>query len=184
MHAKDVTESGCLDSTRPGGSKVESYLHNVVRPWVSNHFPVATDRQHTGIGGMSMGGYCAVDQGLRHAKDFATILSLLPYGEPGKAGPAMKSSPAEIEAVTPLKYIATLDDLEAYPVATWFAVDEPEVKGQVGLDAEKMAKALRQRGQVAEVHIAKEGGHTWAMAIASLPAGLEFWQRQMDQAAP
>ncbi|MDR1118878.1 MAG: esterase family protein [Bifidobacteriaceae bacterium] len=183
FHARDVSDSGCLDSTKPGGSKVETYLHKVVLPWVESHFPVATSRQYSAIGGMSMGGYCSIDQGLRHAQSFATILSILPYGAPGKAGEAMKSSKAEIDAVTPLHYLPTLTTLKQYPVATWFAVDDAELTKEVGLDADKMAKQLEALGQVAKVYVDHGRGHTWAMTIESLPAGLEFWQSRMEAAA-
>jgi enterochelin esterase-like enzyme len=179
LHAVGAAESGCLDATKPGGSQVESYLYTVVLPWVENHLPVALDRRYTAIGGMSMGGYCAVDQGLRHNETFSTILSMLPYGEPGAAGHAMKSSQAEVDAVTPLKYIETREELDEYPVATWFGVDAPEVNKRVGLDAQQMAAALRLRGQVVEIYVEPVGGHTWTMAIASLPAGLRFWGQQM-----
>jgi S-formylglutathione hydrolase FrmB len=129
---------------------------------------------------MSMGGYCAIDQGLRHADQFATILSLLPYGSPGKAGPAMKSNQTEIDAVTPLHYISKLDTLKHYQVTTWFAVDDSEVKKQVGLEAQKMARALKKRGQTVETYIAPNQGHTWAMTIASFPTGLKYWYNQMQ----
>ncbi|MDR2348616.1 MAG: esterase family protein [Bifidobacteriaceae bacterium] len=181
FQARGAAESGCLDATKPGGSRVESHLHEVVRPWVLNHFPVALDRDFAAIGGMSMGGYCAVDQVLRHPEHFATSLAMPPYGEPGRAGPAMKSSQAEIDAVTPLKYIATAPGLADHPVATWFAVDAAELNKQVGLDAKAMARLLQARDLTAEVYVAKAGGHTWAMAIASLPPALDFWQTQMPR---
>jgi S-formylglutathione hydrolase FrmB len=181
LQAVGASDSGCLDATKPGGSQVESYLHKVVRPWVENHFPVTTDRDFTAIGGMSMGGYCSIDQGLRHADRFATILSILPYGEPGKAGKAMKSNPAEIANVTPLAYIKNLKTLDEFPVAAWFAVDDAEVDKQVGRDAKKMTDALHALGQTAEIYIDEGLGHTWAMTVASLPHGLEFWERQMEE---
>ncbi|MDR1441765.1 MAG: esterase family protein [Bifidobacteriaceae bacterium] len=181
LGARAGTDSGCLDSTKPGGSQIETFVSKTVRPWVENHFPVTTDRAASAIGGMSMGGYCAIDQGLRHADQYGTVLSEMPYGSPGAAGGTMKSSQAEIDAVTPLKYISSLPLIDRYPVAAWFAVPDAEVKAQVGQEAEAMAKALRERGQVAEVFIAPNQGHTWKMAIAALPDGLHFWQSQLNK---
>jgi S-formylglutathione hydrolase FrmB len=135
------------------------------------------------MGGMSMGGYCAVDQGLRHPEEFATILSFMPYGAPGQAGRAMKSSQDEIDAVSPTKYIPSLTTLERYPVAAWFGIGDAEVDRPVGHDAVLMAELLREKGQIAQVYIAPHQGHTWKMTITSLPEALCFWQYQLDLTA-
>jgi S-formylglutathione hydrolase FrmB len=180
--SRDDPDSGCLDSTKPAGSQVETFFIKVVKPWTENHFPVATDRRANAVGGMSMGGYCAIDQGLRHADQFATVLSMMPYGSPGKAGTTMKSSQAEIDAVTPLKYISKLKNLDQDPVATWFAIPGAEVNSEVGKDAKTMAKALSARGQAVQLYVDKDQGHTWKMAINALPVGLKFWQDQLNRA--
>ncbi|MDR3107706.1 MAG: esterase family protein [Bifidobacteriaceae bacterium] len=174
------SDSGCLDSTKPGGSRIETFLFEVVKPWVENHFPVSPDRRANAIGGMSMGGYCAVDQGLRHSDQLATLLAIMPYGSPGAAGKKMKSSPTEIDAVTPLKYIPTAKDIADHSIAIWFGVPGAEEAGQVGQDTAAMAKSLRARGQVVEKYTAPGQRHTWKMAIGALPIGLRFWQRQLD----
>jgi S-formylglutathione hydrolase FrmB len=179
MSALGVKESGCLDATKPGGSQVETFLYQVVKPWVENHFPVATGRAYNAIGGMSMGGYCAIDQGLRHADQFATVLSFMPYGEPGHAGGYMMNSQAEIDAVSPLKYLPTIEEINTYPVAVWFGVGDAEVNKQVGKEAAQMSEMLRARGQAVETFIAPNQGHTWKMTIAALPDALQFWQQQL-----
>jgi S-formylglutathione hydrolase FrmB len=181
MNAVGVRDSGCLDATKPGGSQLETFFYDMVKPWVENHFPVATNRAYTAVGGMSMGGYCAIDQGLRHADQFATILSFLPYGEPGSAGGYMKKNQAEIDAVTPLKYLPTIKQIDTYPVAVWFGVGDSEVNKQVGKDAAQMTEMLRARGQVVETYIAPNQGHTWKMTIASLPNALRFWEKQLTK---
>jgi enterochelin esterase-like enzyme len=179
--ARGAPDSGCLDSTKPGGSQVETFLYDVVKPWAENHFPVATDRRAIAIGGMSMGGYCAIDQALRHPDQFASVLSIMPYGGPGEAGQNMKSNQAEIDAVTPLGYIPTIDTIAANPLAVWFAIPGSEVDGQVGRETKAMAAALLERAQDVDVHIADGQDHTWKMAIASFPIGLRYWQSQLDR---
>ncbi|MDR1187361.1 MAG: esterase family protein [Bifidobacteriaceae bacterium] len=181
VSARGASDSGCLNSTKSGGSQVETFLYKVVKPWIENHFPVSTDRAATAIGGMSMGGYCSIDQALRHPDQFSTVLSQMPYGGPGKAGDLMKSSKAEVAAVTPLEYIPTLTTLDKDPLAVWFDVPDSEETGQVGKEANAMAKALRERGQLVDVYVAPNQGHTWKMAIATLPMGLEFWQGQLNK---
>jgi enterochelin esterase-like enzyme len=182
LSANNTKESGCLNSTKPGGSKVETFLIESVIPWTQNHFPVATNRAYKAVGGMSMGGYCAVDQGLRHPDQFSVILSFMPYGDPGGAGDKMLTNQAEIDAVSPLKYISTLQELERYPVAAWFGVGDAEEHGRVGKNASAMAQLLKDKGQTAEVYIAPGQRHTWKMTIASFPDALRFWQRQISAA--
>jgi enterochelin esterase-like enzyme len=183
VKARGAVDSGCLDSTKPGGSQVETYLYQVVKPWVEHHFPVSTDRRANAIAGMSMGGYCAIDQGLRHPDQFATVLALMPYGSPGAGGENMKSNQAEIDAVTPLKYVSTIEGLEDYPIAAWFAIPGAEEDGEVGRDSRTMSQALQDRDQVTEVIVAPGQAHTWRMAVAVLPQGLAFWQAQLDRIA-
>ncbi|MDR0626420.1 MAG: esterase family protein [Bifidobacteriaceae bacterium] len=182
--ARADADSGCLDSTKPGGSQIETFLFEVVKPWTENHFPVSTDRSANAISGMSMGGYCAIDQGLRHKDQFATVLSIMPYGSPGKAGDTMKSNQAEIDAVTPLKYIAALEGFDQDPLAIWFAVPGGDVGHEVGNDAEAMAKELRALGQTVDLYIDKDQTHTWKGAIHALPVGLAFWQKQLGKLGP
>ncbi|MDR2374627.1 MAG: esterase family protein [Bifidobacteriaceae bacterium] len=179
LGARGAADSGCLNSTKPGGSQVETFLYEVVRPWVVNHFPVSSERSASAVAGMSMGGYCAVDQGIRHSDVFSTVLAIMPYGGPGEAGEAMKSSPAEIDAVTPLKYLATASKLPADPIAVWFAVPGAEETKQVGNETAAMAAALRERGQSTTVYVAPGQDHTWKMAIAAFPLGLRYWQEQL-----
>jgi enterochelin esterase-like enzyme len=179
--ARGVNESACLDSTKPGGSKLETFMYDVVAPWVENHFPVAQDRGAAAVSGMSMGGYCAVDQGLRHRDRFATVLAFMPYGTPGAAGAKMKSTQAEIDAVTPLTYVSALRDFAGRGTAVWFGVPGSEVDLEVGRDSAALAQALAALGQLAEVYVAVGETHSWNMVIASLPEALRFWQSQLDK---
>ncbi|MDR1633958.1 MAG: LPXTG cell wall anchor domain-containing protein [Bifidobacteriaceae bacterium] len=179
--ARGAADSGCLDSTKPGGSQVETFLYQVVKPWVQNHFPVAADRRANAIGGMSMGGYCAIDQGLRHSDQFATVLAWMPYAKPGAAGKNMKSNQAEIDAVTPSQYISTIETIDHNPVAAWFAIPGNEEQGEVGRDSHAMAQALTDRGQSTRTLVATGQNHTWKMAIATMQRGLAFWQEQLDR---
>jgi enterochelin esterase-like enzyme len=176
VNARDAPEVACLDSTR-GGSQVESYLQDVVVPWVDAHYPVAGDRRYRAIGGMSAGAYCALDQGLRHSADVATVLAIMPYGEPGAGGGSELSSPAEVAAHSPSDYVGTIP-LED-PTAVFLAYGSAEPDPQVGATARDLAARLTARGQPVELRVEDGLGHTWRTATTALPAALAFFETQM-----
>jgi enterochelin esterase-like enzyme len=78
----------------------ESYLVDDVVPWVDSHLPV--DPQQRALGGLSAGGYGAVDIGLRHLGMFQTLESWGGYFRPFRDGPFVEASPRDLEAHDPV----------------------------------------------------------------------------------
>jgi len=176
----DVNGSGqddteCLNSSR-GGSQVESYLNDVVVPWVDASYATLADFSHRVIGGMSSGGFCALDQGLRHPELYGSILALEPYGDPGAGGQAMLATPAEIAAHSPSHYLPTM--AFAHPVPVFLDVGGLG-GGGTGSEVAPLAAALLSRGQ--DVLFRSEAGqtHSWTMARTGIPYGLVFASTHM-----
>ncbi|MBC7550789.1 MAG: hypothetical protein H7269_07830, partial [Cellulomonas sp.] len=115
--APNTTE--CLNCAR-GGSQLETYLTAVVVPWVDQNYATLPDWPHRVIGGMSSGGFCALEHPLLHQELFGTIIALEPYGDPGAGGRAMLATAAEFKAHSPSSYLPTLTF--AHPVQTFFDV--------------------------------------------------------------
>lgn len=179
MNGRGQDEVTCLDSTR-GGSQSETYLRDVVLPWVDQRFPVATGREYQAIGGMSAGAYCALDQGLRHSADIGTILALMPYGNPGDMRDAGLSSAAEVAAHSPSDYVDTIDLTDPTAVFLDYGTSEPDP--QVPATAHDLAERLEARGQPVELRTEPGLGHSWVTAMAAVPYGLEFFEQQMTAA--
>lgn len=180
VNAVDIAESSCLDSVH-GGSQVETYLEDVVVPWVDAHFPTADDRRYRGIGGMSSGAYCALDQGLRHADLYGTILAVMPYGEPGAGGAHQLGSQAEVDAHSPDVYADTVplpDDLGVF-----LAYGSRESDDQVGRTAQDLGARLAARGVDVEIVEVPRRGHSWTTAMAAAPDALTFFERRMATAS-
>lgn len=163
-------DTECLDSTT-GGAQVETYVTDVVVPWVDKTFPTVPDREHRAIGGMSSGGFCALNLGLRHLGTFSTIMALEPYGDPGPGGRAMLATPEERRANSPSRYVPTMDFTA--PVAVFLdggtEAPGPTARPTVGSprpssSAVRPSSLREETGQ----------GHTWAMVHAGLPYGLVF----------
>lgn len=66
---------------RMGGGEAASYgllITQELMPWIAGHYRVQTGREHTGIGGSSLGGLVSLYLGLRHAERFGRLAILSP----------------------------------------------------------------------------------------------------------
>ncbi|PVU82527.1 esterase [Cellulomonas sp. WB94] len=162
------SDTECLDSTR-GGSQVETYLNQVVVPWVDAHYTTAADWSHRAIGGMSSGGFCALDQGLRHPELYGAIIALEAYDNPGSGGRAMLATDAEIAAHSPRRYLPTMTF--AHPVTVFLAAGGA-ARGGDASEAAGLAAQLTARGQSVLYRIEPGQFHTWTMARTAIPYGL------------
>jgi enterochelin esterase-like enzyme len=170
-------DTECLDSTT-GGAQVETYVTDVVIPWVDENFPTVPDRAHRAIGGASAGGFCALNLGLRHLDTFSAIMALEPYGDPGDGGRAMLATRQEFDANSPSHYLPTMDFTE--PVAVF--LDGGGEASRAGRESnQRLAAQLMERGQTVELREEPGQGHTWAMFHAGLPYGLRFISEHLAQ---
>lgn len=179
VNAEGTIESSCLDSTK-GGSQVESYLTGVVVPWVDTHYPVALDRVHRAIGGMSSGAFCALDQGLRHQDLYGTILGIMPYGEPGGGGEVQLSTPQQVAEHTPNSYVDTIPLTK--PLGVFLDYGSQEETDEVGTTARHLAERLKARGVNVLLRSEPNQNHTWTMTMMALPYGVQFFEQQMAAA--
>ncbi len=164
-------DTECLDSTR-GGPQVETYLTRVVVPWVDSHLPTRADWGHRAIGGMSSGGYCAMDQGLRHPELFGTLIGIEPYADPGAGGRAMLATPAQLAAHDVASFLPTMTFV--HPVAVFIDVPGRAVGRGEARAGTQLVELLRRRGQTVEFRAEPGQTHTWTMARVALPYALQF----------
>jgi enterochelin esterase-like enzyme len=169
-----LSDTECLNSSR-GGPQVETYLDQVVVPWVDSHYPTKADWAHRSIGGMSMGAFCALDQSLRHQELYGSAIAIEPFDNPG-TGETPPLTADEVERFSPGKYLPTL--VFHHPVPTFLAFGET-ARGGDSSETEGLAAQLRSRGQDVLLHEVYGEGHTWQMASQALPFGLEFVSNHM-----
>ncbi|KZM36779.1 endo-1,4-beta-xylanase Z precursor [Oerskovia enterophila] len=170
-------DTECLDSTT-GGAQVETYVTDVVVPWVDKSFPTVPDRDHRAIGGASSGGFCALNLGLRHLDTFSAIMALEPYGDPGDGGRAMLATQEEFDANSPSHYLPTMDFTAPVAVFLDGGTEAPRFDREAN---RRLAAALTARGQTVGLREEPGQGHTWAMVHAGLPYGLEFVSEHLAQ---
>jgi enterochelin esterase-like enzyme len=169
------SDTECLDSTT-GGAQVETYLTTVVVPWVDDHYRTSGTRAGRALGGFSSGAYCTLDQGLRHADLFSTMLALEPYVTPGAAARTALSTDAQRAAHDVAATSATAD----LPDGTALFVGLAGVGGADHATSRAVAATLSGRGVDVVVHTDRGTAHTWTMARDTLPYALVFASAQLS----
>ncbi len=79
----------------------ENYIVDNVVPWTDATLPTIPSAADRVIGGLSAGGYGAVDIGLRHPQLFGTLESWSGYFTPFRDGPFVHASPSNLAAHNP-----------------------------------------------------------------------------------
>jgi enterochelin esterase-like enzyme len=167
-------DSLCVDTHSQGNA--ETYVVQDVVAAADSQLRTVPDAAHRVIGGFSMGGFCALNLGLRHPDVFSVVLafSALTVCEPDDipgGNEALFGTPDWQEraaANSPAVYYPTLDPRKGPAVWLDAGDDETEIVGPM----KTLGTDLEERGFTVEVHT-RPGGHdfeTWAPALEqSLP---------------
>lgn len=146
-----------------GGGEADSYgelLTLELMPWIAEHYRVRTERDHTGLGGSSLGGLVSLYLGLKNSESFGRLAVLSPsvwwnhksiLGVLNEAAPLMEHKPR-----------------------IWLDVGDHE--GRMTLrDSELLAKRLRANGWTDEENLHFERIHggthdegSWAQRVRPL----------------
>ncbi len=157
---------------------MQAYLTGTVPSWVDGTFRTIRSPRARVIGGMSAGGYAALNLGLRYQHVFGGIIAQEPYGEPGRSAlRKLGGSRAAYVAQSPLLYLPTLPFTRTQPTF----IDCGSRTNPTG--PRHLADLLRQRGQ--PVYFKMEHGqqHTWTEARVGLPYGLVWVAAQLGWSA-
>ncbi len=149
------------------GPQVQTYLAATVPAWVDRTFRTIPEPGARIIGGMSAGGYVALNLGLKYEGVFGGIIAQEPYGDPGRSAlPELNGSRAAFAAESPSAYLATMRFTRREPTFI-------DVGGQVNsAAAQSLAQLLRRRGQPVEFRTEPGQYHTWTEARVGIAYGL------------
>lgn len=177
-NAPDTDDTECLDSTRPGGPQVATYLDHDVVGYIDSHYRSIADRAHRAIGGFSMGGYCAVDRGMRSAV-YGSIMAIAPYDNPGSGGRNMVSTQRDYEAASPGRYLepgnAVSLPVTADNVTTAVFLDTgADVEAAELAQIRHLAELFSRRGQPLQYRLEPGGDHSWTTARVAAAYGIVF----------
>ncbi|MHB8670719.1 MAG: alpha/beta hydrolase [Acidimicrobiales bacterium] len=159
------TDTEWADSA-DGADRLESFLTKVVIPTVEGQSP--RDRVHRAIGGFSMGGYGAMNLGLRHPDLFGQVVSISGYFGVEDPDGVFAGQPDLVAANQPDAHAA---EANALRIALFEGADddEPDIKGE----AARMAGVLADAGVPASLVVAP-GRHDLVYVASQFPAVFQF----------
>src|SRR6266566_5232839 len=153
-----------------GGPQVETYLTHTVVAAVDARYRTIPDRSGRAIGGVSSGGYGALNLGLHHQATYSVILSMMPYGDPGAVTQSLLGGSRKLWlANSPSHYIPAMTIHHPMMVFLAAGSKDPQLP-----EARLLARLLSKRAQPAVVTEVPGATHTWHGARAEIPYALAF----------
>jgi enterochelin esterase-like enzyme len=177
-----VRDTECMDSS-VGGPRIETFLTRTVVTTIDRRYRTLADRSDRVLGGVSAGGFCALNVGLRHQQEFAEILGLMPYGDPGRNAEEFMfhGDPRLVRLNSPDQYVATMPIRRPQSVFIAAGLGDPVVVAS----ARELARELAARGLYVGLRIDPAGyGHTWREARREVPYALAFASAHLGPARP
>ena len=163
-------DTECVDGTR---GRAETYLTVDVVRWAVASLGVSPTRDSWAVGGVSAGGYCALDLGLRHPELYGTVIDLSGMGRPtfrGGLGRLFAGTGERAAEHTP--DVLLRRPLVGPQPAIWFAVggsDAGYTRSVV-----HTAELARRRGLVTRLKVVPGMGHTWRLWRGSFADALPW----------
>ena len=169
-----LDDSECVDGIH---ERVETHLVRDVIPTVDAALRTIANRQGRIFAGMSAGGYCALNLGLRHRDLTATILDLSGLTEPthsGGLGQLFGSSAANLSRQNnPALYTRTLSAEPSMQLWLDAGRSDHQVLGQLS----RLAIQLRAAHQSVQLRT-RPGGHTYGVWRPALADSLRWALQQ------
>jgi enterochelin esterase-like enzyme len=180
VNGHGIHDSECVNAVH--GHQEETYLTHTVPALIDRTFRTIADRSGRAVGGVSSGGTCALNLGLRHQDTYSLILSLAPYGNPGSnlVRTLFGGSWRLYEESSPALYIPTMRFQRLMSVFLDVGTADHGGMAIVRL----LTRELTARGQYVTTRNEPGQGHTWRLARAALPYALVVAGQQLAGANP
>lgn len=167
--------------------KAGSAIINDLLPYVERRYKVGTQRKDRAIGGLSMGGYGALNLALRNPGRFcgAAVISPAIYDPLPPETSAARRTPqfvrnGQFDADTwrALNYASQLDAYKAQPlrVPMWIVSGDHDFLGIAPMSANLYWRLLQIQPRQAELRVI-DGDHEWLTFREALPDALQYVDR-------
>jgi S-formylglutathione hydrolase FrmB len=163
----------------PNGPQVQTYLTVDVVRYVDTHFRTIADRSARMIGGLSSGGYCALNLSLRHQDVYSGAVSESGFLSPernGYTGNLFGGDRNALLANSPSAYLPTIPIRRPFGVYLEAGGRERASRAQSVLGA----RMLKARGVPTVLRIAPNGGHNFGAWRADLAYSLPWVSHWFD----
>ncbi len=178
MSRRWTDDPECLDGLH---EHVESHLVDDVVPTVDTDLRTVAAPADRALGGMSAGGFCALNLGLRHRNTFGAILDLSGLTHPTHAGGL-----SSLIGTGPAAHATALANSPDVYAATLPAGPRPRIWLDAGAGDREVARALsRMRvllaadGFEVTLHL-RPGGHSFAVWRPALNAALAWYTTGLE----
>lgn len=179
-----TSDSLCVDSPTQG--LVETYLTKDVISSVDAQLRTEVDPKGRGIGGYSMGGFCALNLGLKHPDLFSTVIDMsgeiesnpdaVPGGNKELYGGADWQQQAD--ANSPDKYVNQLAGSKG--PAIWMDVGKDNT--EIVQKMQSLLPQLKAKGFTVELHV-RDGAHDFSTWTAAFKEALPWAAQRMSPEA-
>ncbi len=178
-------DSLCVDTQSQGNA--ETYITKDVLKAVDDEFRTDATAKGRAIGGLSMGGYCALNLGLKYPTLYSVVLDL--SGETASEPDTLAGGnqalyggadwQAKADANSPAKYVGTLDGKQGPAIYLGSGSGDAPIIAQM----QALLPKLQARGFTAEYR-QLPGAHEYTYWSAGLKDALPWAAQRLNPAAP
>ena len=176
-----LDDSECVDGR---SERVDTYLSRDVVIAVDGWLRTVPDRGARAVAGMSAGGFCALNEGLRHRSEFSAVLDMSGLTRPTHSGGVTAlfgpgaAGQARFLANDPEHYAATLRP----DPPTMVRMDVGRSDGKVRREMQALVPQLRGHG-ITTSFVLRPGFHTFRVWVPALRSGLAWLAPYLDGTA-
>ena len=167
-HLEDSEFINSADGKEPN----EDFIVKTVVSYVDSTYPTYADSKFRAVGGLSEGGFGALNMGLRHQDVFGYVIAIAGYGRVDPHAKTVQGSKQVIHDNSPLAYIPELK-VHATKVVLYIGQQDSLFK-----ENQEIANLLEKQKFSADLRPSK-GNHNWSFFTAGLKEGLVWWGKGM-----
>ena len=157
------------DGKRP----TEDFIVKTTVSYVDSTYPTYADSKFRAIGGLSEGGFGAINLGLKNQDVFGYVFGVAGYAAVDKKAPTVQNAEQTIHDNTPLVYVPESKRHSANVLLFCGLQDKWFLQQNQDLD-----KVLEEQKYAVTFKTAP-GAHNWAFFTAGLKEGLAWWGQGM-----
>ena len=163
------------------GPQLETYLTKTVPQTIDAQYRTIADRSGRGIGGVSSGGYGALNLALRNQDVFSVSVPMMPYGDPGAVlGSLFDGNTQLLEQNTPSEYIPTMTFTQKMSLLLVAGTKDPQLPTARQLYAQLTAR--NSPDVDVGLQVVPGATHTWHGATMDSPYGYVFFSDRVKAA--
>jgi len=156
----------------------EDFIVDGVVPYIDQNYATRADSKYRAIGGLSEGGFAALNLALKHQDVFGYAMSLSGYGnidQNDHSAKVIQGSAQVIHDNSPIQYIP---DLETHTTKILIITGQEDTEDNLLGENQELNKLLKEKGFSVDFQL-YEGKHAWIFWITHLRDAMEWWGKEL-----